>query len=157
MKITFLLFTISLFFAAFAPSKKTNSYQTECVSLETDGYVTIRIWNTRKGLKYKFDQARKEAIHSILFSGIAGGNGCSTQPPLLTSVDDQSSFMKVEKSFFSTKGSWSRFTRNGTENSFGTKNDISATCKVYQVSIAKKELRKYLEDNKIIKPLNSGF
>jgi hypothetical protein len=157
MKITILLFTITLFFTAFAPSKKTNSYQTECVSLDTDGYVTIRIWNTRKGLKYKLDQARKEAIHSILFSGIAGGNGCSTQPPLLTSVDDQSSFMKVEKSFFSSKGYWSRFTRNGSENSFGTKNDISATCKIYQVSIAKKELRKYLEDNKIIKPLNSGF
>ena len=157
MKITILLFRLILLSAGISSSKKTNSYQTECVSLDTDGYVSIRIWNTRKGLKYKLDQARKEAIHSILFSGIAGGNGCSTQPPILTSVDDQSSFEKVEKSFFSSKGNWSRFTRNGTENSFGTKNDISATCKIYQLSIAKKELRKYLEDNQIIKPLNSGF
>ena len=127
MKIAILLFTLTLLSAGITSSKKSNYYQTECVSLETDGYVTIRIWNTKKGLKYKLEQARKDAIHSILFIGIAGGNGCSTQPPLLTSMDDQSSFEKVEKSFFSSKGNWSRFTRNGTENSFGTNNDISPT------------------------------
>ncbi len=132
-------------------------YQTECVSLNTDAHVVIRIWNTKKGLKYKMKHARKEAIHAILFSGISGGNGCSTQPALLNTPEDRSNFKSIEKRFFTAKGEWSRFTRDASENSFGTKNDISATCKIYQVSIARKELRKYLEENKIIKPLNSGF
>ncbi len=144
-------------FAFSQSNKKYNSYQTECVSLNTDAHVVIRIWNTKKGLKYKMENARKEAIHAILFSGIAAGNGCSTQPALLNTPEDRSNFKAIEKRFFSKKGEWSRFTRDGTENSFGTKNDISATCKIYQVSIARKDLRKYLEENKIIKPLNSGF
>jgi len=133
------------------------SYQTECVSINTDAFVVIRIWNTKKGLKYKAVQARKEAVHALLFSGIAGGNGCSTQPPILSDESARSEFEKIQTSFFSKKGEWSRFTRDGTENSFGMKNDVSATCKIYQVSVARKELRKYLEENKIIKPLNSGF
>lgn len=153
-----LVLTIPLFSLSISNArKKYNSYQTECVSLNTDAHVVIRIWNTKKGLKYKMENARKEAIHAILFSGIAGGNGCSTQPALLNTPEDRSNFKAIEKRFFSKKGEWSRFTRDGTENSFGTKNDISATCKIYQVSIARKDLRKYLEENKIIKPLNSGF
>jgi hypothetical protein len=138
-------------------TKKYNAYQTECVSLNTDAYVVIRIWNAKKGLKYKMSNARKEAIHAILYAGIAGGNGCSTQPALLNTPEDRTNFKAIEKRFFSKKGEWARFTRDATDNSFGTKNDISATCKIYQVSIGKKDLRKYLEENKIIKPLNSGF
>ena len=136
---------------------KWSYYQTECVSLNTDAYVVIRIWNTKKGLKYKMENARKEAIHSILYAGIAGGNGCSTQPALLNTPEDRTNFKTIEKRFFSKKGEWARFTRDATENSFGTKNVVSATCKIYQVSIGRKDLRKYLEEKKIIKPLNSGF
>ncbi len=56
----------SLMLLSFIANNRT--YQTECVSIETDGYVTIKIWDTKKGIKYKSEQARKDAIHSILFS-----------------------------------------------------------------------------------------
>jgi hypothetical protein len=133
------------------------NYQTECVSVDKDGYVTIKIWDTKKGSKYIAGQARKDAIHAILFSGISGANGCATQSPVLNKSEDQNNFKSIEKSFFSKKGKWSMFTRSATTEtslpaSLGTKN-----WKVYQVSISKKELRKYLEDQKIIKSLNNGF
>jgi hypothetical protein len=159
LSLSFVLFlTIPMFSSGISMAcKKYNAYQTECVSLNTDAYVVIRIWNAKKGLKYKMSNARKEAIHAILYAGIAGGNGCSTQPALLNTPEDRTNFKAIEKRFFSKKGEWARFTRDATDNSFGTKNDISATCKIYQVSIGRKDLRKYLEENKIIKPLNSGF
>ena len=133
------------------------NYQTECVSVDTDGYVTIKIWDTKKGTTYLAGQARKDAIHAILFSGISGVNGCATQPPFLNKSEDQKNFKSIEKRFFAKKGKWPMFTRSAaTETtlpaSLGTKN-----WKVYQVSISKKELRKYLEDQKIIKSLNNGF
>ncbi len=149
-------FTVNML-AVQSSQSKWRYYQTECVSLNTDAYVVIRIWNAKKGLKYKMSNARKEAIHAILYAGIAGGNGCSTQPALLNTPEDRTNFKAIEKRFFSKKGEWARFTRDATDNSFGTKNDISATCKIYQVSIGRKDLRRYLEENKIIKPLNSGF
>ncbi len=137
----------------------TNSrtYQTECISLESDGYIAIKVWDTQKGSKYKAEQARKDAIHAILFSGISGGNGCATQPPILNKSEEQNNFKNIEKTFFAKNGKWSMFTRSSaTETtlpaSLGAKN-----WKVYQVSISKNELRKYLEEQKIIKSLNNGF
>lgn len=89
-----------------------STYQTECVTLGTDGYVSIKIWDTKKGAKYKPEQARKDAIHAILYSGISGGSSCTTQPPILKKSEEQESFKVIEKSFFSKKGKWSMFTRS---------------------------------------------
>jgi hypothetical protein len=133
------------------------NYQTECVTLETDGYVTIKIWDTKKGAKYKSEHARKDAIHAILFSGISGDNiGCK-QRPILDKSEEQENFKTIEKSFFAKKGKWSMFTRSSSTEStlpvsLGMKN-----WKVYQVSISKNELQKYLEEQKIIKSLVNGF
>ena len=93
-------------------ASNNRNYQTECVTIETDGYVTIKIWDTKKGAKYKPEQARKDAIHAILFSGISGGNGCTTQPPILNKSEEQENFKTIEKSFFAKKGKWSMFTRS---------------------------------------------
>ena len=137
--------------------KNNRTYQTECVTLETDGYVTIKIWDTKKGAKYQPEQARKDAINAILYSGVSSGVGCTTQPPILNKLDEQENFKAIEKNFFAKNGKWSMFTRSSaTEStlpaSLGLKN-----WKVYQVSISKNELRKYLEDQKIIKSLTNGF
>ena len=157
MKITFLLFTLTLFLSSNTICKKSNSYQTECVSLDADGYVTILIWNTKKGAKYKPEQARKDAIHSILFSGISGGNGCMTQPPILNKLEEQENFKSVKRIFFSKKGKWSMFTSSSTKETTLPTNLGVKNWKVYQVSISKNELRNYLEEQKIIKSLTNGF
>ena len=67
--------------------KSNRNYQTECVTIETDGYVTIKIWDTKEGAKYNSEQARKDAVDAILFSGISGGKGCSTQYPILNKTE----------------------------------------------------------------------
>jgi len=131
------------------------NYQTECVTIETDGYVTIKIWDTQKGEKYKPEQARKDAIHAILFSGISAGNGCSTQPPILNKTEEQENFKTIEKSFFAKKGKWSMLS-SATESTLLANLGLT-NWKVYQVSISKNELRKYLEEQKIIKSLTNGF
>ncbi len=133
------------------------TYQTECVTIETDGYITIKIWDTKKGAKYKSEQARKDAIHVILFSGISGGNGCTTQPPILNKSEEQENFKPIEKSFFAKKGKWSMFTRSSATETTLPANIGIKNWKVYQVTISKNELRKYLEDQKIIKSLTNGF
>jgi len=145
----------SLILLSFAVSSR--NYQTECVTIESDGYVTIKIWDTKKGVKYKAEQARKDAIHSILFSGISGGKGCAMQPPVLNKSEEQENFKKIEKSFFKKKGKWSIYTRSSNLETTLPSNLGMKNWKVYEVSISKNELRKYLEDQKIIKSLNNGF
>jgi hypothetical protein len=134
-----------------------SSYQTECVTLETDGYVILKIWDTKKGIKYNQDQARKDAIHAILYSGVSGSSGCTTQPPILNETEEQYNFKSIEKSFFANNGKWLIFVKSSTTETtlptyLGAKN-----LKIYQVTISKSELRKYLEDQKIIKSLTNSF
>ena len=92
-----------------------------------------------------------------MYAGIAGTNGCSTQQPILAKIEDQEAFKRIAKAFFSSKGQWSSFTRSAT---MATTTPVSLgekEWKVYQVSISKSVLRKYLEDLKIIKSLNNQF
>lgn len=145
----------SLMLLSFANNNR--SYQTECLTLETDGYLTIKIWDTKKAAKYKPEQARKDAIHAILFSGISGGSGCATQPPLLNKTEEQENFKSIEKSFFAKNGKWAMYTRSSATETTLPANLGIKNWKVYQVSISKNELRKYLEEQKIIKSLTNGF
>lgn len=155
-KISFGILTLtSLMLLSFASNNR--NYQTECVTLETDGYITIKIWDTKKGTKYKPEQARKDAIHAILFSGISVGSGCAMQPPLLNKTEEQENFKTIEKSFFAKNGKWSMFTRSSATETTLPANLGIKNWKVYQVSISKNELRKYLEEQKIIKSLTNGF
>ena len=152
---------IAIFFACsftlFSFAADHLSYQTECVSIEIDGYVTLKIWDTKKGAKYTSEQSRKDAIHAILFSGIAGSKGCTTQSPMLNKIEAQENFKSIGKSFFADKGKWTMFTRSSeTETTLPEKLGIK-NWKVYQVSVSKNELRKYLEEQKIIKSLTNGF
>lgn len=145
----------SLMLLSFANNNR--NYQTECVTIETDGYVAIKIWDTKNGAKYKPEQARKDAIHAILFSGISGGNGCNTQLPILNKIEEQENFKTIEKSFFAKKGKWAMFTRSSATETTLPDNLGIKNWKVYQVSISKNQLRKYLEEQKIIKSLTNSF
>lgn len=150
---------IILIFSCLLHSFKGNNrnYQTACVNVETDGSVTVKIWDTKKGANYNPEQARKDAIHAILFSGIPAGLGCTSQPPILNILDEQENFKSIEKNFFSRNGKWSMYTRSATTETTLPTNLPIKNWKVYQVTISKNELRKYLEELKIIRQLNQGF
>ena len=149
------IFFLFLLLSSF--SEKINDFQVTCVSTQEEGYVTLKIWDPKKGENYNPKQARIDAIHAILFSGISSGGGCSIQPPILKNAEEQEKFNSIEKSFFAKKGKWSMFTRSSaTETSLPTSLGVK-NWKVYQVSISKNELRKYLEEQKIIKSLTNGF
>ncbi|MDG1057303.1 MAG: hypothetical protein P8O83_06210 [Flavobacteriaceae bacterium] len=148
---------ILVFSSLFFSCSTSKVFQTECFSLASSGYVEITIWDGKTGAKYSQEQARKDAIYAILFSGVSGSKGCSSQPPILNTEDAESKFEKISKDFFSKTGQWNRFT-----SSAKVSNSVPASIgenkwKVYQVSISKNELRKYLEEQKIIKSLTNGF
>lgn len=154
--IILLFFSLTIFlWPTFA--QKQFAYQVECISVENSGSVSIKIWNTKKGKRYSQQQARKDVVHAILFSGVPGNNGCVTQKPLLSNPQSNEAFKKIENDFFSKNGEWSKFTREASVSTTLPQQIGNKKWKVYQVSISKDLLRKYLEEHKIIKSLNTGF
>lgn len=155
IKFLLLILTASIFLMAF--EKSSNSYQTECVGVEADGYITLKIWNTKSGKSYKAEQARKDAVHAILYSGLEGNNGCLTQKALLVKQEDIDKFRKIEKDFFSSNGKWAQYTRSSATATTLPINLGKKNWKVYQVSVSKDALKNYLEEKSILKSINSGF
>ncbi|MCZ2249101.1 MAG: hypothetical protein LC111_10120 [Bacteroidia bacterium] len=93
----------------------------------------------------------------VLYAGIAGSNGCTTQTSLLVKSEDIDKFKKIEKDFFSSKGNWAQFTRSSATESTLPINLGQKNWKVYQVSVSKDALKKYLEEQSILKSINTGF
>ena len=122
-------------------------YQVECFSLTNDGYVELKVSNLINPTEYQIEQASIDAIKAILFTGYSSTK-CQTQTPLLNSIEAKDNFKKIQSSFFSKKGPWKNFVRNSSgkniENGF-------------LIMISKEQLKKYLEDTKIIKKLTNGF
>ena len=130
-----------------ACSAKKELYQVECFSLTNDGYVELKVSNLINPTEYQIEQASIDAIKAILFTGYSSTK-CQTQTPLLNSIEAKDNFKRIQSSFFSKKGPWKNFVRNSSgkniENGF-------------LIMISKEQLRKYLEDTKIIKKLTNGF
>lgn len=140
-------YLLLIFYLSVACSAKKELYQVECFSLTNDGYVELKVSNLINPTEYQIEQASIDAIKAILFTGFSSTK-CQTQTPLLNSIEAKDNFKKIQSSFFSKKGLWKNFIRNSSgkniENGF-------------LIMISKEQLRKYLEDTKIIKKLNNGF
>ncbi len=146
-----------LFLASIPFAQSQNLYQNECTEIGNDGHITLKIWNPDKGKRYKIDDAQKDAIRVILFNGIASNEKCIGQKPLLQNEKEKTNFEKISKDFFKTKGNWQTYIHssnleNAIPDKVGEKN-----WNLYQITVNKTMLKKYLGEQEIIKPINTGF
>jgi hypothetical protein len=141
----------------FIENIKAQSFHSELTENLSNDYVTIKIWDSKKGSKYQEDQAQKDAISILLYSGLATNNEAQAVKPLLGSEPEIEKFKLIEKEFFSKKGSYSRFTKSNTLGDALPTTIGNSDLKVYHVKISRAELRKYLEEQKILNTLNNGF
>ncbi|MEC4051128.1 hypothetical protein OX284_016960 [Flavobacterium sp. SUN046] len=152
MKKNILIIFSVLFFISCNAQKEL--YSIECISVENEGFVRLKLLNYVKPTKFKVEEASKDAIKALLYSGYSSTN-CPTQRPLLKETTDIDNFKKIEKDFFSKNGKWKTFIRNSLDVDNVKTEKI--TIKEFEIMVNKDLLRKYLEEQKIIKSLNTGF
>ncbi|WP_297514124.1 hypothetical protein [Flavobacterium sp.] len=143
-----------LLFVMLSCKAQKELYSIECISVENEGYVKLKLLNYVKPTKFKIEDASKDAIKALLYSGYSSTN-CPTQKPLLSETTDIDNFKKIEKDFFSKNGKWKTFIRNSLDV-YNIKTE-KITIKEFEIMVNKDQLRKYLEEQKIIKSLNTGF
>ena len=143
------IFVLSILFLVLGFTRKNENYHVECYNLSSSDYIDLKVWSDAK--KYNATKAEKNAIHAVLYSGVSGSGNCITQKPILTSVEARNTFKKIERKFFSKKGSWKLFIKSSTFI-----NDKTPT-NHYIVSISKLQLMNFLIEKKVIKSLNNGF
>lgn len=135
-------------------------YEIEAVKVGVQGTYLIKVWSYSKKPDVAIEQAKKNAVHGIIFKGFAGKSGVPGQSPLTTNVNLEEEKAEFFKPFFSDGGKYMKFVSLSTDGAVGAEDRLKIG-KEYKVgvvvSVNVSALRKDLEDAGIIKGLSSGF
>ena len=114
----------------------------------------MKVFTYAKTRKIALEEAKKSAVHGILFKGFIGNGKCASQKPLVknpTAETENRDFFNV---FFQDGGKFEKYVTLSTDGNIDP-NDIVKVGKEYKlgmiVTIAKDALRKDLEAAGIIK------
>lgn len=156
-----LLATVIFFFSSCGSASKINkadipwSYEVESAGVGSDGTYALRVWSYSRTPDISLEIPKKNAVHAVIFKGVPAGNGATAQPPLIgngTASPDDVFFVN----FFA--GDYSRFINSVAKGSVQVFKTGRNEYKIgYAISVAKDDLRKYLEEEGIVKALSEGF
>ena len=133
-------------------------YELECVGIGSQGSYLVKVWSYSKNAKVAIEQAKKNAVHGIVFKGFAGsGQICPSQKALAPEVGVEDKHKDYFEKFFKDGGDYMKYVSVSGDG-------IPQTIKVGKeykigiiVSVMKDALRKDLEVAGVIKGLTSGF
>ncbi len=146
-------------------------YDIECYGgTAKNGYKLVKVWTYSKEKSVATTQAKKNAVHGIIFKGYAGeGRGCRASRPLMNREMTEEEYQAFFKDFFGDDGPYNRFVTYATDHKGIAdvqklvRNKKDRKEKFYQykigvvVSVASDDLRKFLEKEDIINSLAKGF
>lgn len=169
MKTKSFIFIILIFISTgvFAQAKRkankdTNQwrYEIEVVSVGAPGTYLIKVWSYSKKPRVAIEQAKKNAVHGIIFTGFVGKQGVAGQKPLTNNVNLEQEKEEFFKPFFADGGKYMKFVNISNDGSIAAEDRLKVG-KEYKigvvVSVNVAALRKDLEDAGIIKSLGAGF
>ena len=132
------------------------SAHAECVKINPDESLDLRIYSSGKTKKLLPFAAQKAAIEAVLFNGMADAGVCGSRKALLRNEAERLAFQKIEKQFFGKKGDWTRFV-SGIRQEASKENQQKPGAHVYVVTVAVQPLRSYMEEKKVIEKLNKIY
>ncbi len=137
-------------------------YEIECVGIGKPGTKVIKVWSYSKKANVATKQAKKNAVHGIIFQGYAGGGqGCTTQKPLVSDPSIEQQKKEFFDNFFDFEGG--KYMKFVSHSGDSTPEVIGVKIKGYKykvgvvVTVMTSNLRKDLEAAGVVKGLSSGF
>ena len=138
------------------------NYEVETVGKNSNGSYLLKVWSYSKSTFVAEEQAKKNAIHALVFQGAPrndvkriDGMKALVQDPMLESQHED-----FFKEFFKEGGEYKRFARL-SNNGFADVIQYGKKDMKYKVGVVvmveTNALRKYLEQCGIIKSLSHGF
>lgn len=135
-------------------------YEIEAIEVGLQGTCLVKVWSYSKKPTVAAAQAAKNAVHGVIFKGIPGKDRIPGKKPLVANASVESQYADFFKTFFADGGPYMKYvtlTNNGAIEG----GDVMKVGKEYKVgvnvSVNNSELRKALEEQGVVKKLNSGF
>lgn len=86
------------------------TFDATCLGVEGDGSQRMRVWGQGKDCSQAIEQAKINAVETVLFQGIKADGPCATHP-LVPQVNAREKHQEYFDRFFAHKGSYSRFVK----------------------------------------------
>ncbi|MBU0764849.1 MAG: hypothetical protein KJ607_08445 [Bacteroidetes bacterium] len=135
-------------------------YEIEAVATGGEGSYLIKVWSYSKKPEIAIEQAKKNAVHGVIFKGFAAIQGVPGQKPLAQDPNVEMEKAEFFDSFFSDGGKYMKFVSVSNDGAVAAE-DRMKIGKEYKVGVVvtvmKDNLRKDLEAAGIIKGLGSMF
>jgi hypothetical protein len=135
-------------------------YEIEGVQQGVSGTYLIKVWSYSKKPDVAIEQAKKNAVHGIVFRGYAGAGAVTGQQALTNNPNLQDEKADFFDEFFADGGKYLKFVSLTSDGAVAAE-DRMKVGKEYKVgvliSVRIADLRKDLENAGIIKGLSSGF
>lgn len=84
-------------------------YPVRCIGVELDGSVTLESFGKGRNYFDASEQAKKNAVHAVVFKGVKEGNGGCDRNPLLLTASAQSIYQDFFANFFKDGGAYKDF------------------------------------------------
>ena len=136
------------------------NYEVECMGTGMDGTQLIKVWGYGRKPDDAIEQAKKNAVHAVIFKGITSGKPGCMQKPLSVQAGAEQQYQEYYNTFFLKGGKYLNFVSITNDGSINP-NDRLKTGNQYKigvvVSVSHSALRKELEAAGVIKKLDAGF
>lgn len=125
----------------------------------SDGFLLVKVWSYSKKSRIALEQARKNAVHGVIFRGYASTEpGYASVSPLVRDASIESRHEDFFRAFFNDEtGEYARYAPSVLDSSA----QIIKVGKQYKagvvVTVNHRLLRQHLEEAGIIQPLGSGL
>ena len=133
------------------------NYEVECLGTGTQGSQLMKVWGYGNNPDNAIIQAKRNAVHAVIFKGITAGQGCMKRP-LVTDAGVEQAKADYFDLFFAPAGKYLNFVSLSGE---GMQDRIKVDRRTYKVSIIVSvmhtALRQELESAGIVKKLGAGF
>ena len=154
-----ILVLISCRSAKLTDPRTSTSYDYEVVFIRTgvEGTELFKVFSYGRNERECIEAAKVNAIKAVLFKGIPGSG---LQRPMITEAGAEEKYKAYFNQFFSSGGRYLNFVALSSDGSIDSTDrmKVGGLVKIgFIVSVQKDNLRKELQDDKIIKSLSSGF
>ena len=140
---------------------RTRNWQYESICSESGGTGSsylIEVTSYVGDVRLALNQAKKNAIHAVLFKGVAGNNlGCTAKEPLIKNGVYNDNFEYFEDFFYNTRqyNQYATSPSGSAESTEKLKRKMNRVTFIISVNVD--ELRKKLEYDKIIEPMGAAL
>lgn len=135
-------------------------YEVQAVGEGSEGTYLVKVWTYSKKANIAIEQAKKNAIHCIIFQGLIGVGRVSNQPAMSSDPGVEVSKADFFNDFFKDGGPYMKYVSVSGDGSIAS-GDVMKVGKEYKVgvvvSIRKDLLKSDLIKAGVIRSLDSGF